>query len=200
MAVFAGSVTDFSTDRADWVFVDQGFAGSVKGKPARRTTGVWLPNDDLPRNFSWSDAVAAIMRLVERAENPINIMIEAPLSIAFASDGNPTLRAFERQGESKRYWYMQGGLVTLFAASILLHQLAMLPQKVFLYEAIISFKRSRTDHAADASLMASTIADHQAPLAAHQLKSAPTDELVSSTFHAGLDFGIPPVFSISPHH
>jgi len=125
-------------------------------------------------------------------------MIEAPLSIAFDVSGNPAPRRIERRGKQSRAWYLQGGLVTLVSAGMLLARLdQQSKRKIYLYEALLSFKKSRSDHADDATAMREAIVAGQKPISVAGLCDNPKDRIESSLKFAGIDFGIPPVFEIN---
>jgi hypothetical protein len=194
----AGRAETYSRNPNDWILIDVGFSGRQASGSVSRSSGVLLPGDDRARNVTWSDACDLVGACSAGRSSPLNLMLEAPLSIAFDASGNPAARSFERRKAQSRAWYLQGGVVTLFSAALMLIRLAERSQvPIALYEAIISFKTSKTDHAADAQLMRTAATNSNlTPLEADKIRERPTDMLESSLCRFGYDFGIPPVFVI----
>jgi hypothetical protein len=196
MALFkSGTFNPIHPDVMDWVFLDSGFAGS-----SNKSSGLLLPGWKEGENLTWANACEEIARCYEKRARPLHLMIEAPLSMSFDNSGNPLGRVGEKRGAKARYWYMQGGLVVLTAAALLLQRLAVLHgPEIFLYEAFISFKKNKTDHKDDANLMRSFIANSKTPefrtAIFHEAQMRPTNcgELISSTAKFGIDFGVPPI-------
>ena len=91
-------------------------------------------------------------------ENPqvLNLVIEAPLSIAFQENGNPTIRRCDRlPGKSlPRPYYTNAGATTFIAALMLFRELRMVQVRrtMRLFEGFLSFERSSggSDHMKDA--------------------------------------------------
>jgi hypothetical protein len=96
------------------------------------------------------------------------LIIEAPLSGLFTSNGNPIERGdFERKGPSSssgttRYWYSGPGATTCLAVVFFLRQLLAefrrfpdeeQPVEIILYEGFVTFKPEVTTHVSDAQLL-----------------------------------------------
>ena len=198
MHIFAGTAEQFSRDPEDWILVDSGFSGRQASGRVTPSTGLRLPVWPVGRNVSWSEAKQLTSTFLSSRTRPINVMLEAPLSVAFSDDGNPAPRAFEKSDNSSRYWYLQGGAVTLVSAAYMIgHWFKSNGPDLHLFEAFLSFKNQRQDHSDDANDMLEA-ALTSTPLSPAEMVQQPTDKLQSSTLELGLDFGVPPVFVISP--
>ena len=193
--LWAGHPTEFSRNPDHWIFVDIGFGGRKNNGSIGKTTGIKLPDED-SKNVTWSDCIADIKKYVNAASFPMNLMLEAPLSVAFDVSGNPAPRAFEKTDKGARYWYVPMGTNVAMSALFLLADLRReLKMKVRIYEAIVSFKSERTDHLDDAnSMYKAVVNDGIMPLA--EFKQSPNDKVESLTSKIGWNFGIPPVFII----
>lgn len=82
--------------RSDWAFVDFRFSENFKNCGA-------LMNDEIPNAMLFSDLQAWLRNIGESTRRPLNLVLGAPLSVAFNSSGNPTGRAIERRGPVTRY-------------------------------------------------------------------------------------------------
>ena len=118
----------------DWIFVDIGFA------PDQPSCGIAIGNGKA-EEITFADLVKAVVEVVEkpdRSENPLNLLLEAPLSMAFTKDGNPWPRSFEAKPEkwnqvprwfedlkdsTHRGWYRQAGPLTMAGAARLIWKL-----------------------------------------------------------------------------
>ena len=180
-------------DSGQWVFVDIGFSGSSK------SCGIAI-GDSQPRDLRYSDMVSRIARELEAGASPVNLLIEAPLSVAFNASGNPTGRTIEKKGRQTRYWYVGAGAAMLLATTHLLRCLNdMRPSReVRLFEGFASFKSRgrRSSHADDVSNLRSIVwgGSHKGTIVeAGRLKMRNDDILVSAFAVSGMDFGIPAV-------
>ena len=72
----AGHITDANRNSGDWVFVDVGFAH------AARSCGL-LIGDEQPQELSFSKLRTELMEVATATTKPLNLLIEAPLSVAF---------------------------------------------------------------------------------------------------------------------
>lgn len=165
----------------------------------RSSCGIAI-NDSQPRDVHYGDLAPCIAHELELETAPLNLLIEAPLSIAFNADGNPTGRSIEKKNGKTRYWYMQGGAVTLLATMHLVRDLyEMRPtREVRLFEGFASFKRKETpsSHADDVSNLRRVAwgeYDKGKIVEGEALKMRDEDILVSSFSVLGMDLGIPPV-------
>ncbi|MEM6914648.1 MAG: hypothetical protein AAF511_11805 [Pseudomonadota bacterium] len=197
MIVVSGCPRGFSRSADDWITIDLGFAGRQSNGKVRRSTGLRIPEYQTAKNVTYGEAIAEVLRTLRSAVKPINLMLEAPLSIAFDKKGNPAPRRFEQRDKSARYWYLQGGAVTLIAAAQLIARLERAEgPEVRLFEAFLTFKTQSQDHKDDADRMLDA-ALNENPLENHEMRQHPQDQLESSTARFGMNFGIPPVFDIS---
>ena len=191
--IVAGVRDQARRDSGQWVLVDIGFSAD------KRSCGIAV-GDSQPRNVRYADLAPCIARELESDTAPLNLLIEAPLSIAFNARGNPTGRSIEKKNGKTRYWYMQGGAVTLLATMHLLRDLhEMQPtREVRLFEGFASFKHkeTRSSHADDVSNLRRVAwggREKGRIVEAEGLKMRDEDILVSSFSVLGMDLGIPPV-------
>ncbi|MDE0343954.1 MAG: helix-turn-helix transcriptional regulator [Deltaproteobacteria bacterium] len=180
-------------DSGQWVFVDIGFSAHSK------SCGIAI-GDTQPRNVRYSDLVSRIARELESGASPLNLLIEAPLSIAFNTAGNPTGRSIEKNNGQTRYWYVGAGAAMLLATTHLLRCLCdMRPSReVRLFEGFASFKSRgrRSSHEADVSNLRSVAWGESQKgkiVEEGRLKMRDDDILVSAFAVSGMDFGIPAV-------
>jgi hypothetical protein len=201
----AGLPQDVCPESGEWLFVDVGF--SSKGK----SCGL-VRNDDTPKVLTFAEARASIIAAakVDKAANTgnkatLNLLIEAPLSVAFNERGNPTGRIFEKLEERHRYWNEGGGCLVMTAAMYLVRALhdSKPRRKVRLFEGFVSFKvkGQATSHCEDVEALRTVVLDHTRPqcmvLAPDKLASSPSDKVVSAFAVAGMNFGVPAVVRTS---
>ena len=148
--IVAGTVDEAVRESGDWVFVDLGF--SSKSRSCCMAVG-----DADPFHLTYGELGPRLERLTTGGAGPVNLLVEAPLSVAFSKEGNPTGRRIERRrrietGQAEtRFWYVGPGAAVLIAATYLLRRLhdANPVNEVRLFEGFASFKskRTRTSHA-----------------------------------------------------
>ncbi len=191
--IVAGVREQARRDSGQWVFVDIGFSRD------QSSCGIAI-GDSRPRNVRFSDLAPCIARELESDTAPLNLLIEAPLSVAFNAGGNPTGRSIERKNGKTRYWYMQGGAVTLLATMHLVRDLYEIrpTRELRLFEGFASFKHKKKNysHASDVSNLRRVVwgeRDKGKIVDAEGLKMRDEDILVSSFLVLGMDLGIPPV-------
>ena len=145
-SVFTAAIRDDVQSSGDWIFVDIGFS------KRKRSSGIAV-GDQNPEQVRFRDLSKRIAQALHAGKGPANLLIEAPLSVAFDRAGNPTPRSIERQGDKRRDWYSGAGPTVLLAAMHLLRSLAdEAPQRpIRLIEGFLSFKmpRTRSSHAED---------------------------------------------------
>lgn len=190
----AGTIDEIDHKSGLWVYFDIGFSKNA-------TSGLII-GDEEPIETSYADATNRIIQLAARGHRKTNLVIEAPLSIAFDSYGNPAGRACELHNGRARYWYVGAGAVVTLAAMYLLDKLniAFQEEELILYEGFVSFKDRKSTHIGDAQLLKETVDNR------HQFESRiipPEDlkkhsgDIVESAFRIqGIDSGIPPVIAV----
>lgn len=194
----AGRVEEVTHSSGEWLFIDVGFS-SVK-----KTCGV-LSGDGDPKLLKFSEVKDCLLARARVVDRPLNLVLEAPLSVAWRG-GDPIGRAVERrEGKSPRYWYAGLGCGVLIATTYLLRALseAKFEREVRLFEGFVSFKEQhvRSDHKKDVMALRSVAWDAtpDRPIFAHErLKLEPDDELCSAFAVSGMDFGVPPVIVANP--
>lgn len=147
MQIRAGTVGEAHPESGDWVFVDVGFA-----KEARRTSGILVGDSD-HMNCTFADLKSRLAKICLESNEPLNLVLEAPLSVAFSANGNPTGRAVEKRNEQTRYWYVGRGCSVLVAATYLLRSIhdQRFDREIRLFEGLVSFKPTGkvSSHTAD---------------------------------------------------
>jgi hypothetical protein len=190
----AGLLNEIDRESGDWLFIDIGFSAKSK------TCGVLL-GGGRPRTVTFAELRSEVLGIATASVSPLNLLIEAPLSVAFTADGNPTGRSLEQYGSRARYWYVGLGCGVLLATTYLLRDLfehrGVRPIRLF--EGFVSFKEKgvKSGHDEDVLALRSVVWSHSRPpasvCAAEKLKRQPTDRVVSAFRVAGMDFGVPPV-------
>lgn len=193
----AGTIAEIARGSGHWVFVDIGF--SAKSRSCAVLSGAGEPE------LVTFGALADRIRRIAAAEKaPLNLLIEAPLSVAFNAAGNPTGRSIERRERQSRYWYVGLGCSVLVAAQHLIRDLhnTKLASEARLFEGLVSFKPAgkHSDHKADVLALRRAVWEPDAGLAdfipAEELKASPGDSLHSAFDVLGLDMGLPPVVAL----
>lgn len=190
----AGRIDEANQDSGEWVFVDVGFAKSA------RSSGLLL-GDELCQELSFSQLRAKLQTVATAKAEPLNILLEAPLSVAFNENGNPTGRKIERRENQTRYWYVGPGCSVLVAATHLLRAIYDVTpsREIRLFEGFASFKPKgvRTSHCDDVLSLQKVIREGSSALGriipAEELLVSQDHCLQSAFFVAGMDYGVPPV-------
>jgi len=193
--VKAGLASQIKWSDGTWVFLDIGFSQD------RKTCGL-LVGDGKPTSTRFGEAKRQIVSLAKK-QSPLNLVIEAPLSVCFSATGNPKGRSFEKEGRKTRYWYTGPGCAVMVAAMYLICDIwdAHLDSPVFLFEGFISYKDRlmRSDHNRDVLLLRKVVQDPakftSSIFSPKQMKQDPTDKLFSAFCVAGLDYGVPVVIA-----
>ena len=196
----AGTIDEISPE-GEWLILDIGFSSTGS------TCGLKKNRDD-PVELQFGEVKEKICHSVRDSRQPVNLVIEAPLSVAFNKQGNPKGRRFEKQrdqttGKSNtRYWYYNGGCGVMVAALYLIRAISEMPQSVEtrLFEGFVSFKSGTaiSNHSRDVELLRKII-DHPEEnrdkifTESKDIKMDETDDLKSAFLVAGIDTGIPPV-------
>lgn len=196
MRMRAGNVDEVNRASGDWVFVDLGFA--------RRTPSCGIVHGDgAAEAVTFATACERVVRETSRIAGPLNLLLEAPLSVAFTREGNPTGRSIEKRDGKTRYWHVGLGCVVLVAATYLVKAVASagMKREVRLFEGFVSFKQRgvRSCHTDDVMCLRDVVWQPErfagAVTPPDKLALAPSD-IVSSAFAvAGLNLGVPPVIT-----
>lgn len=147
--ISAGSVNDIHKDSGQWMIVDIGFSND------NPSCGVWTSSGEHNAVKVWELTFGELKRkVIQEAENAypsrLNLLLEAPLSVTFNKDGNPTRRYCDQIRINKkleyRDFYGNAGAKVLIAADHLLRALRACdrPGDVRLFEGFVSFKSKDT--------------------------------------------------------
>jgi hypothetical protein len=198
----AGHLRDVHRDSGEWLFVDIGFAREAK------TCGL-LQGGGSAEAVTFGVLRDRVVRAaIEGEAAPLNLLIEAPLSVAFTTNGNPTGRSIERRPEGTRFWYAGLGCAVLVAATYLVRAIASakVKREIRIFEGFVTFKpkTARSSHIDDVLHLRDVVWQPEkypgAITPPEKLALDPTD-IVSSAFAVlGLDLGVPPVISVLADH
>ena len=136
--ITAGQIRDIEEVRnnpallEDWIFVDIGFARE------NNSCGVAI-GADVAKKVEFAELAKLVVKAVQKKGKSLNLVLEAPLSMAFTEAGNPWPRNFEwstrSQGNdspqwfkdlmdpSERFWYSRAGSSTKAGAERLIWEL-----------------------------------------------------------------------------
>jgi hypothetical protein len=203
--ICGGKTRDISWSNGTWLILDIGFA---KTKNPSCGLLIHVPKqkeDEKIKAYTFNEAVNKVIEAA-RKNKTLNLVIEAPLSVAFDKDGNPTGRSIDKQGSKPRYWYQQAGCVVMVATLHLMRSLisAKPDSEIRLFEGFVSFKpkdgksKKQNSHLKDIERLrevmrnpkkfASCIHDPT------KLRKNSSDTIESTFKVAGWDFvGVPPV-------
>ncbi len=192
-----GTLAEANQRSGEWVFVDLGFAEKAK------SCGLLL-GDGSPEEVSFSELKARLLEIVDSDRGPLNLLIEAPLSVAFNEHGNPTGRVIEKRESQTRYWYVGLGCSVLVAATYLLREIhdANPRREIRLFEGLASFKPKgvRSSHANDVINLRKVIFDGGSKsgfvVPAEKLAASSKHRVHSAFLVAEMDFGIPAVVAL----
>ena len=190
----SGRVEEVKWDSGSWVFLDVGFSNYSK------SCGL-LIGDGTPIELRFSEVLKELFIHVTNTSDPINLVLEAPLSVSFDKNGNPKGRSIEKQNQRTRYWYVGLGCTVMVAGLYILKGLqeSCFDKEVRLFEGFVSFKekQKRTNHTKDVLLLREVVKSPKsfsgAIVPEEKLKMDGSDILKSAFIVAGRDYGIPPV-------
>jgi len=190
----AGRAVEVSRHSGEWLFVDVGFAKRA------RSCGL-LRGDGQPEALSFADLRDRLCSNARSKGSPLNLLLEAPLSVAFSSAGNPTGRSFERREKQTRYWYVGLGSSVMVAALYLLRAVHDLRprREIRLFEGMVSFKEkgARSSHLDDVRLLREVVWDPKSGagmvISAEKFGTRSDDRVESAFRVSGMDFGVPAV-------
>lgn len=193
----AGTAEEAFKCSGQWIFVDVGFS--------ERSKSCGLLQDDMqPEALTFSELRTRLRQIAGTPGTPLNLVLEAPLSVAFNSAGNPTGRSVERRDQQRRYWYVGLGCSVLVAALHLLRAIHDTPpaREIRLFEGLVSFKAKgiASNHIEDVKLLQKVVWEPSCRvgsiISAQDLAASPTDHLESAFSVAGMNFGVPAVVAV----
>ena len=189
----AGMTHEITPDCGEWIIVDIGFSMNSK------SCGVGSI-DDPPVEVQFYEMLKIVTQRIREAKGVVNLLIEAPLSVAFSSKGNPTGRTVEKENGKTRYWYVGAGATVTLAVMNLIDSIRGSDDKeIRLFEGFVSFKgsSSKSDHSKDVRALIDVV---KSPMKRAREVIDPANlavkdgDIVKSAFDLmGLDIGVPPV-------
>jgi hypothetical protein len=189
----AGQIAEARLSSGAWAFIDPGFARDAK------SCGL-VDADGEPSRLTFAQLEAELVALVRKPGGPLNLLIEAPLSVTFGPKGNPVGRSIELRDRKSRYWYVGLGCSVLVAATYLLRAVtdACPEREIRLFEGLVSFKPAgvRSSHCDDVLQLRQVIRGERAVgrvVPPDELAASPEHKLKSAFAVSGMDYGIPPV-------
>jgi len=175
------------------VYVDVGFSAKA------RSSGIAV-GAAAPLELTFAQLVRAVVDTACQTGEPMNLLIEAPLSVAFSLDGNPTGRSIEeRKGKAPRFWYTGPGAAVLVAAQHLIRAVvdAKPRRDIRLIEGFASFKKKdmKSSHAGDVAALRQIVHGQGGGrvVVPEALLRNPTDKVQSAFLVMGLNCGVPPI-------
>ena len=186
-------------DSGKWAFVDVGFSREKK-------TGGLLVHDEIKAAaYTFDELKKKLCLLARESSEPLNLALEAPLSVAFTRAGNPAGRSMEKSEAGHRYWYAGLGCQVTVAAAYLVRAMMDegLQRDVRLFEGFVSFKgkRNALSHERDALAMRSVawkLRGAKGRIVEPAELAGPYAELIESAFNVfGFDCQVPPVIVAS---
>ena len=200
----AGTIDELKQGTGDWLFVDVGFSSTDK------SCGV-LKNEERPRTMKFGNLVKCLVKETQTTTKlPLNLLLEAPLSIAFDQHGDPTRRSTDKEGKEYRDWWYNAGASMVVATGHLLRRVkdSGIRRDVRLFEGFASFKSvrpawcriecfSKSDwpHIEDLLRLRCAAWDPkpESVTCPDKLKTEKSNRPSSAFAFAGMDFGVPPV-------
>lgn len=193
----AGLLDEANKESGEWVFVDPGFAmdgrcncGLLEASAGREAVAV-----------SFSKLKKRLEDIAIGGDQPLNLVIEAPLSVAFSALGNPAGRHFELRNGKSRYWYVGLGCSVRTSATYLLRAItdAKPTRKIRLFEGFVSFKaKGKSDHCKDVRDLKRVVWDEKKEFGQIEAANALiSGHAMKSAFAvAGMDYQVPPVIIV----
>jgi hypothetical protein len=194
--VRAGTMDEAVRESGEWAFVDVGFSSKS------RSCGFQLGEGEATA-LTFARTREELVRLACTPGKPLNVVIEAPLSVAFSANGNPCGRSLETRNGKSRFWYVGLGCTVMVAASYLIADLAYAPgqRDNRLFEGFVSFKTkgAASDHRLDVRQLQRVIWGDEGigdVLPPEALRARPPDQLLPAFRFAGVESGVPPVVRV----
>lgn len=190
----AGRVEEISIDSGNWLVLDIGFSSNKK------TCGLKI-NNEHPKEVLFSEAKTLIISFVRDSQKPTNLIIEAPLSVAFNKSGNPTGRSIEKQGAKTRYWYTGLGCTVMVSAMYLIKAISEIEtqHEVRVFEGFVSFKNKneKSNHSKDVEALYQVVENplgfHDRIINPKNLKISDDDTIQSAFLINEINLGVPPI-------
>ncbi len=187
----AGTVCEIYERKGEWLFVDLGFGEKAVSCGISKGDGTSM-------EVKFEKLVQLAKReAMKLMPSPLNLVLEAPLSVTFDKDGNPAPRCIDRRNGKQRDWYRYAGPQMILSAAYLMRALVDcgIRRDVILFEGFVSLKTSKTKHAEDAKALKDVVwnRNQDCIISPKRLKQRKSDRIESSLKVMGMDFGIPPV-------
>ncbi len=201
----AGTVCEIYGRSGEWMFIDLGLGEKSKSNGVLQAVGQ-SKCVTFRKTVMFGEAVNLVKRAALRTTPfPLNLVLEAPLSVTFDGNGNPTGRVCDTKDGVDRPWHNQAALRMIVAAGYMMQKIAehrrSMKRDIVLYEGFVSFKRSRSAHIKDAEVLKDAVwkPNPRELFAPEKLLLDPAAHKIRSSFKImGIDLGIPPV--IRPNH
>lgn len=193
----AGKISEIQWGKGYWIILDIGF--SNKSESCGLVFG-----DAEPFETTYGEAAIILREEILKSKTPVNLVIEAPLSVAFDAKGNPKARKPEKLSKKTRYWYTGPGVPVMVASMYLLQHLNSIKNniEIRLFEGFVSFKKrgKKSDHKKDVLMLREAIKktpeDKSYYISPDELKIDSTDIVISAFSINRLDFGVPPIIQV----
>jgi len=197
--ICSGEVEDISWQNGPWLILDIGFSNK------ERSCGIVL-GDEEARCLTFGDTIDEVSRVANSLPR-LNLVIEAPLSVAFDKSGNPKSRSMEKEGGKNRLWYAGPGCAMLVASMYLMNRLhdSHPSGDVRLFEGFVSYKSkdAKSHHSRDVELLREAI-KATGPECKYVIKpkdiKTDYDDTIKSAFEimrlANVGLGVPPIIKV----
>ncbi len=169
--------------KGDWLFIDLGFSNTQGSNGVAPVSNHEELYPELEGSFQYGELIKRLQTLIAHEGPTLNIVLEAPLSMAFDEKGNPIGRSMEKEGGQHRYWYTGPGGPLVTAADHLIRKIGE-PEpdrKVRIFEGFVSFKgnsdneeeghENESNHKRDADRMRKLLMEKDADLQVYYEKS-----------------------------
>jgi hypothetical protein len=189
----AGKISQINLKNGRWIFLDIGFSGKQK------TCGLIFADGE-PECLKFGEAKRRIIADITASKSPINLAIEAPLSVCFSPEGEPKGRDIEKDGRDTRYWYSGPGCAVMTAAIYLVRAIydTKPSAQVRLFEAFISYKQKgkQSDHKRDAWLIREAVSKNNKKCFKIAKPLDARDKVKNAFTVAGIDCKLPAIIKI----
>ncbi len=196
--ISAGTIKNLGESAGEWIAVDLGFSEKSKSCGYAHTTAI-RKVDPVCGDEKYGDLIERLKALVStRKAGAVQVILEAPLSMAFTTDGCPVGRKhLEQIGSDTRYWYVGAGAAVMIAAARLIYEIAQLEpnRDILLFEGFVSFKgKTKAKHHDDARQLLDVVAHPRIGRFLEASSTVPsTVQLRSLGTLLGMDFDPPPI-------